>query len=94
MAKTPEEKKFISSAKAAYTKMVQTCRKLDDYQDKYGKYNGARQELIDAKNEIIDAIDSCGMATSVDDFTKKTNNITTIQNKAARAMSDIVKKNA
>ena len=34
------------------------------------------------------------MATSVDEFTKKTNNITTIQNKAAKAMNDIRKKNA
>ena len=91
---TPEEKKFVSSAKTAYTKMVQTCRKLDEYQDKYGKYNGARKELIDAKNDIIDAIDACGMAKTVDEFTKKTNNITTIQNNAAKAMNDIRKKNA
>ena len=94
MATTPEDKKFVAAAKGAYTKLAQTCRKLDQYQNTYGKYNGARKELIDAKNDIIDAIDACGMATSVDEFTKKTNNITTIQNKAAKAMNDIRKKNA
>ena len=94
MAKTPEEKKFVAAAKTAYIKMVQTCRKLDEFQNKYGRYNGARQELMNAKNKIIDAIDACGMATSVDEFTKKTNSITTVQNKTASVMNGIRKKNA
>ena len=94
MAKTPEEKKFVSAAKMTYTKIVQLCRKLDDFQNAYGRYNGARKELIDAKNDIIDVIDSCGMATTTEDFTKRLTKLTAIQSKAGNALLALKRKGA
>ena len=92
--KTPEEKKFVSAAKTTYTKIVQLCRKLDDFQNAYGRYNGARKELIDAKNDIIDVIDSCGMATTTEDFTKRVTKLTAIQSKAGNALLALKRKGA
>ena len=59
-----------------------------DHDERFGIFG------MNAKNKIIDAIDACGMATSVDEFTKKTNSITTVQNKTASVMNGIRKKNA